>query len=177
MLIRSLALAVMLLPFAAQTAAKPAQGATDALPAGVLQRQQAGGIMPATVFFRGQTSTIQARNSAGIKLADGKLVLTAIVDTSGYSSAVQQSYQAYLINEVPLNLGGHTLQPGAYGYGFVAGNAAVVMDLGGNELFRTPTSLDDKLARPTPLQIIASDGGVYRLYLGRQFVTLNLPAK
>lgn len=141
--------------------------------AGVLSREEAAKIFPATVFFRGQSATIQARNSAGVRTADGKLVLAAMVDTSGYSSGIAQTYQAYLITELPLQIGAHKLMPGAYGFGFIEGNRMVVMDVGGNRLFETGTTHDDKISRPTPLQIIA-DGSSYRLYLGRNFADFTM---
>jgi len=140
---------------------------------GILSREQTAAIMPATVFFRGQSATIQARNSAGVRAADGKLVLAAMVDTSGYSSGIAQTYQAYLITELPLQIGTHKLAPGAYGFGFIEGNRMITMDIGGNRLFEAPTTHDDKISRPTPLQIIA-EGSAYRLYLGRSFVAFNL---
>ena len=61
--------------------------------------------MPAQVFFRGQSATVQMRNSGGIRYADGMFTIMALVDTSGYSSGIQQKYQAYLITEVPLQVG------------------------------------------------------------------------
>lgn len=161
LLITLLSLSVSLL---AQAAPKP--------PApGLLDRTQTAAILPDKVFYRGQSATIQGRNSAGIRLADGKLVLFTIVDTSGYSSAIQQTYQAYILTEVPLHIGGHTLAPGSYGFGFIENQQMVVMDIGANELFRTSTKLDAAFARPTPLQLLA-DGASYRLYLGRSYVTL-----
>jgi hypothetical protein len=142
----------------------------------VLNRDQAQAIFPQTVFYRGQSASVQGRNSAGIKMPDGKLVLFAMVDTSGYSSAVQQTYQAYLLTEVSLNLGGQTLKPGAYGFGFVGGDKMVVMDLGANEVLRIGTAHDDTLKRPNPLQILASpNAGEYRLYLGRNYAAF-MPA-
>jgi hypothetical protein len=139
----------------------------------VLTRDAAAKVLPATVFFRGQTAGVQARNSAGLKFADGALMLTAVVDTSGYSSAIQQSYQAYLLTEVPLMVGDKVLPAGAYGYGFVAGGKVVVMDIGGHEVLRAMTTSDAALARPTPLQILPDAApGRYRLYLGRSYVTI-----
>ena len=151
-----------------QTAANQAAGA----PA-ILNRDQASAILPPSVFFRGQSATIQARNSAGIRLEGGKLVLFALVDSSGYSSALQQTYQAYLITEVQLQLSGHTLPPGAYGFGFVAGKI-VVMDIGGNEILQATTTRDTTITRPTPLQILPFNG-TDRLYLGQDYVTLAFP--
>jgi hypothetical protein len=151
-----------------------AQGPAPITSAHVLTREQAGRVLPPSVFFRGQTANIQSRNSAGIQLPGGKLVLFALVDSSGYSSAIQQTYQAYLITEVSVTLGDQVLGPGAYGFGFVEGNRMVVMDLGGNEILHTATTVDAALSRPNPLQILAdataSKG--FRLYLGRRFVAV-----
>jgi hypothetical protein len=143
----------------------------------VLNRDQASAILPPSVFFRGQSASVQGRNSAGLRMPDGKLVLLAIVDTSGYSSALQQTYQAYLITEVPLTIAGKILQPGAYGFGFVAGNM-VVMDIGSNEILRVTTTRDESLARPNPLQILPDGAaGTFRLYLGRSYVPLSSAAR
>jgi len=159
------------LPLFAQTGTTPIQHHE----LGVLNREQAATILPATVFYKGQSAPVQARNSAGIRFVADKLVLTALVDTSGYSSAVQQTYQGYLLNEVQLKIGDKTLAPGAYGFGFIAGDIVVVMDIAGNEVLRASTRRDDQLARPNPLQIVAdpSAPGHFRLYLGRSFVVLS----
>src|SRR5271170_5554813 len=132
----------------------------------ILKAGDTTNLMPATVFFRGQVATVQARNSGGVKLPDGMFVLCALVDTSGYSTAVQQKYQAYFITEVPLDINGQTLKPGAYGVGFIEGTKFIVMDLGAHELFTTAGNRDSALKRPTPLQILAdASPGHYRLYI------------
>jgi len=139
--------------------------------AAILKPQDLVNLIPATVFFRGQVASIQTRNSGGIKLADGMLVLCALVDTSGYSTAVQQKYQAYFITEVTLNVGGQTLKPGAYGVGFVEGSRFVVMDLGAHDLMTIEGTHDAALKRPTPLQILAdTTPNRYRLYINRNYI-------
>ncbi|MDP9038089.1 MAG: hypothetical protein M3O02_02295 [Acidobacteriota bacterium] len=143
----------------------------------VLRREEAAAILPAAVFFRGQSASVQGRNSSGLRFADGKLVLATMVDTSGYSSTVQQVYQAYLLTEVPLMVGGHRLNAGAYGFGFVAGNKMTVMDIGANEILQAVTTHDEALARPNPLQILPGPSGSFRLYLGRSYVTLSIAEK
>lgn len=145
---------------------------------GILTRDEASGILPPKVFYKEQSASVQGRNSSGIRLKSGALVLATLVDTSGYSSSVQETYQAYLITEVPVTIGGQRLVPGAYGFGFVAGNKMVVMDVGAHELLRVDTQRDAGLKRPTPLQILEENEtpGKYRLYLGRVFVTLE-PAR
>jgi hypothetical protein len=156
-----------------------AQSATTTAKVGILNREQAGAILPEKVFYRGLSAPIQARNSAGVRFADSKMVLTALVDTSGYSTAVKEKYQAYLITEVPLMFGDKTLPPGAYGYGFVANDQMVVMDLGANQLFSTTTMRDAALPRPNPLQVLPEPGSPnrYRLYLGRSYVTFEAAPK
>ena len=139
----------------------------------VLNREQASAILPGSVFFRGQTASIQTRNSAGVRLPNGKLVLAAIVDTSGYSSALQQTYQGYLLTEVRLDIGGQTLPAGAYGFGFTAGNKVTIMDIGANEILRATSTRDETLARPTPLQMVADGQARARLYLGRSYILIT----
>jgi hypothetical protein len=136
----------------------------------VLHAAEAGKILPDAVFFRGQSATVQARNSAGIRFGD-MLVLTALVDNSGYSTGIQQKYQAYFITEVPLDFSGNKLQPGAYGIGIVKDHL-VVMDIAAHDLFNAPAIHDADIKRPTPLQLDA-DGDHYRLYFGRDYVAFS----
>jgi hypothetical protein len=148
--------------------------ATDSSSPGILKAPDMANLMPATVFFRGQVASVQARNAGGVKLADGMLVLCALVDTSGYSTAVQQKYQSYFITEVALDINGHTLQPGAYGVGFVEGNKFLVMDLGAHDLFTVGGVHDTELKRPTPLQVLADTApNRYRLYINRNYVVFS----
>ncbi len=131
-------------------------------------------LLPEKVFFRGQVATAQARNSGGVRYADGYLVFAGLVDSSGYSTGLKEKYQAYLINEVPIEIGGQTLKPGAYGVGFVDGDKFVVMDLGANDVLKTGSMKDSEMKRPVPLQFTASAGaGNYRLYRGRDYVEFH----
>jgi len=168
------AASVGFLPVASAQSASSSVSKTDTTP-GVLDRTQAAAILPKSVFYKGLSATVQGRNSAGIRFGNGDLVLVSLVDTSGYSSAVQQTYQAYLLNEVHLKIGDKKLSPGAYGFGFIAGDHLVVMDIAGNELLRTDTIRDPQMTRPDPLHIVAEEGkpGEYRLYLGRSYVILS----
>jgi hypothetical protein len=160
---------LLCLLMALTAAAAPASNPT------LLTAPEAAKLMPETVFFRGQVAGVQGRNSGGLKLTDGMLVLCALVDTSGYSTAVQQKYQAYFITEVPLDIDGQMLKPGAYGVGFVEGNKFVVMDVGAHDLFTTGSSHDNELKRPTPLQLLAdSTPNRFRLYINRNYVVFSL---
>jgi hypothetical protein len=156
------------------TPAQPVSPASSS--ATVLNATEAQKIFPASVFFKGQTAPIQGRNSGGLRLPDKKFVLFSLVDNSGYSSQVQERYQAYLITETTLDIDGHKLPPGAYGCGFLAENSFVVMDLSGHDLFLAHSKHDADMRRPVPLQIEATpnEPGLYRLYAGRNFVTFRL---
>jgi len=152
--------------------------ASTAKPAGVLKAADMADLMPGQVFFRGQSATVQMRNSGGIRYGDGMFTLLALVDTSGYSSGIQQRYQAYLITEVALELGdgseARKLVPGAYGVGFIQNDRFVVMDLGAHELLTVGSHHDAELHRPMPLQVLDTPtAGTYRFYEGRSFVSLH----
>src|SRR6266436_1608068 len=128
-------------------------------------------IFPERVFFRGQSAPVQFRNSGGVHFADDLYVLAGMVDSSGYSTAIKEKYQAYLLNEVTLEIAGQTLKPGAYGIGFLNGGKFVVMDVGANDLLQVASQHDAEMKRPVPLQVVASaTAGSYRLYAGRDYV-------
>jgi hypothetical protein len=138
---------------------------------GVLTPDEVQKVVPATYFFRGQSSPVQLRNSSGFHVGD-KFVLAGLVDTSGYSSDVQAKYQGFLITEVKLMVGGTELAPGEYGFGFSRDGKFTVLDVGANDVFTVDAGRDEKLARPVPLKIVAEGDG-YRLYGGRRWVALK----
>jgi hypothetical protein len=128
-------------------------------------------IFPERVFFRGQSAPVQFRNTGGVHFADDLYVLAGMVDSSGYSTAIKEKYQAYLLNEVILEIGGQILKPGAYGIGFLNGGKFVVMDLGANDVLQASSQKDAEMKRPVPLQVVPSPtAGTYRLYAGRDYV-------
>jgi hypothetical protein len=143
----------------------------------VLQPADVQKIFPASVFYRGQTAPAQLRNSGGVKFADGYYFLASLVDTSGYSSGVAQKYQGYLITEKPLEIAGKHLAPGAYGFGFIAGNRVVITDVGGRDVLTATFATDSEMMRPRPLQVTADPAGGFRLYAGRSYIRwTSLPA-
>ena len=126
-------------------------------------------IFPEHVFFRGQVAPAQLRNTGGAHFADDLYVLAGLVDSSGYSASIKEKYQAYLLSELALEIGGQTLKPAAYGFGFVSGKFAL-MDLAANDLIEATGPHDAELKRPIPLQVAASSTeGRYRLYIGPRF--------
>lgn len=138
---------------------------------GLLKPDDLKKVVPSAYFFRGQSATVQLRNSAGFSVS-GKLVLAGLVDTGGYATDVQAKYQGFLITEVKLNVGGTELQPGQYGFGFSREGKFNVLDVGSNGLFSVDAHTDQDLKHPVPLTMKA-DGSNYRLYFGRQWVELK----
>ena len=166
-----------IIPAAAAVSLAQPQAATNSAPAkeGLLTAADVGNkLLPEKVFFRGQIAPVQARNTGGVRYAGGLLVFAGLVDSSGYSTAIREKYQAYLINEVPIEIGGQTLKPGAYGIGFLEGNKFVVMDIGANDVLQAASVKDTEMKRPVPLQFTAASGaGNYRLYHGRDYVEFH----
>ena len=144
----------------------------DAKAPGVLSADQVKKLVPAAFFYRGQSASVQARNTAGLRTQDQKYVLAGMVDTSGYASDIAAKYQGFFITEVKLDVGGSQLAPGAYGFGFTA-DKFIITDVGANELVSVPFQSDNELKRPVPLQI-KDDNGSYRLYAGRKWVAIKL---
>jgi hypothetical protein len=157
-------------------AVTPDKNGPDVTGAKVLTALEAAKFLPNVVFFRGQSAPIQARNSGGVQFTKDELLLVTLVDTAGYSSSVQEKYQAYLITETAINIEGHRLEAGAYGCGFLSGTF-VIMDIGGHDLFNVHSSRDAELRRPTPLQVMSSPSGTgYRIYIGREYVSIRQAA-
>lgn len=159
----AMALAMLVTPVSMK-----AQGDTVLKPADMQK------LLPASVWYRGQSATTQLRNSGGVKFADGFFVLATLVDTSGYSTDVQAKYQAYFVTEVPIKVGGTNLPAGVYGVGFVADNKFAVTDVGAHDVFTVSSGEDAGLKRPMPMQVMADAAGSgFRLYAGRRYVIFS----
>lgn len=130
-------------------------------------------MLPASVYYKGQSATTQLRNSGGVKFADGYCMLATMVDTSGYSSDVSTKYQGYFITEVPIKVGGESLPAGVYGMGFIGGDKFVISDVGAHDVLTVNSATDEGLKRPMPLQVVADPAGGFRLYAGRKYVIFS----
>lgn len=128
--------------------------------------------VPTEYFFRGQKAPVQVRNAVGFQLADGKLMLAALVDASGYSTAIQQKYQGMLITETTLKIGGSELKPGQYGFGFSADGKFMVMDVANNDVLSAPSETETALQHAVPLRMVENGAG-YKLYAGKKWVEIK----
>jgi hypothetical protein len=129
-------------------------------------------VVPTEYFYKAQKAPTQIRNSGGFQLADGKMTLAALVDASGYSTAIQQKYQGMLITEGKLNVGGSDLAPGQYGFGFAADGKFVVMNVANEDVLSVAYHTDAELKRAVPLKMI-EDGDGYKLYAGKKWVQIK----
>jgi hypothetical protein len=140
-------------------------------PAGIVPSAELQKLVPAAYFYRGQSASVQIRNSGAIRTKNQRYVVAALVDTSGYSTDVAEKYQGLFITEVKVKIEGTELAPGEYGFGFV-GDKFVVTDVGANDVFSVSSKTDANRKRPVPLKI-SEEGGEYRLYHGKKYVTVQ----
>ena len=138
----------------------------------VLSADEVKKATPTEYFYRGQKAPVQLRNAVGFQQADGKMTLAALVDASGYSTAIQQKYQGLLITENKLDIGGSTLAPGEYGFGFTADGKFMVMDVANTDVLSASYQTEQALQHAVPLKLVA-DGDGYKLYAGKKWIAIK----
>jgi hypothetical protein len=139
----------------------------------ILSSDELNKAVPTEYFYRGQKAPVQLRNAVGFQLSDGKMMLASLVDASGYSTAIQQKYQGLLITETKLSLGGSSLAPGQYGFGFTADGKFTVMDVANNDVLSVSYQTDSALRRAVPLKLV-EDGEGYKLYAGKKWIAIKV---
>jgi hypothetical protein len=100
------------------------------------------------------------------------MTLAALVDASGYSTAIQQKYQGMLVTESKLNVGGSELAPGQYGFGFTAEGKFVVMNVANDDVLSVAFQTEPALQHAVPLKMV-EDGEGYKLYAGKKWVGIK----
>ena len=163
--IRSMTLGLLILIIAASAW-------TQQAPKHVLSADEVKKATPTEYFYRGQKAPVQLRNAVGFQQADGKMTLISLVDASGYSTAIQQKYQGLLITESKLDIGGSTLAPGEYGFGFTADGKFVVMDVANSDVLSAAYQTEQALQHAVPLKLVA-DGDGYKLYAGKKWIAIK----
>ncbi len=139
----------------------------------LLSAEELKKVVPTEYFYRGQKAPVQLRNAAGFQTADGKMAIAALVDASGYSTAIQQKYQGLLITEVKLSIGGTSLPPGQYGFGFTADGKFMVMDVANGDVLNVPSQSESAMQHAVPLKLEAA-GDFYKLYAGKKWVGIKI---
>jgi hypothetical protein len=118
---------------------------------------------PKDFYLEGNAIPTQKRNAALVKTPGGAQLLLGLLDTSGYSSQVQEKYLGMLINAGSVSVCGEKLGVGSYGFGLIkpaghtdASATFVLYDQAGKKVCQCSAEKDTKLTRPSPLHVAAS---------------------
>jgi len=129
-------------------------------------------------YLEGNAIPTQARNAALVKTPEGKRVLFALIDTTGYSSQIVQKYEGMIISEGNFTIGGQKLGVGSFGFGHTKPPATstedmklFIYDQAGTKVAECSGKKDTGLANPMPLQVVKGEPA--KLYLGRHAFELR----
>jgi len=129
-------------------------------------------VVPTSFYFAGQSAQTQMRNAVAAKFGENHYVIAGLVDTSGYSTEISGKYEGFIITDSVINIGGKSLNIGAYGFGFSKDGKVNIFDLSGKEILSASTANDSEMRRPRPLLMTNGANGV-RLYKGKSYVLIS----
>jgi hypothetical protein len=136
--------------------------------------------VPGDFYLEGNRIPVEKRNAVLLNSPKGKRVVIALIDTTGYSSQIQQRYIGMLITETDLTVCGTTVGVGSYGFGLdrppAPSNADAhfkIYNQAGDKLGECAAPKDDTLKQPRPLAVVAPKNGPAKLYLGRYAVEIK----
>jgi len=138
----------------------------------VLNEAETAKVVPTSFYFAGQSAPTQIRNAAAARIGKDRLVISGMVDTSGYSTEISGKYEGFFITDSPIRIGGKTLGSGAYGFGFSKDGKVNIFDLGSKPILSAVTQTDTEMKRPRPLQMISEAKGI-RFYKGKSYVLIS----
>lgn len=138
-------------------------------------------ILPKQFVLEANAIPTQKRNSDLVITPSGSRLVVGLLDTSGYSSQVQEKYSGMLITEGSLDVCGHPVATGSYGFGFAGSGASaeghtkefMLYNQGGHKVMSCSAAWDSQLKGPRPLQVVVKGMGTARLYVGRNWVELK----
>jgi methionine-rich copper-binding protein CopC len=135
--------------------------------------------LPKDFYLEGNAIPTQERNAALVKTPAGARVLFALLDTTGYSSQIQQKYEGMLITEGNLSLCGTVVGVGSYGFGYTKlpptsteDGKFFLYNQAGEKVAECATKKDTEIKLPNPLQVVVEKGKPAKLYLGRYWLEL-----
>lgn len=137
--------------------------------------------VPADFYLEGNHIPVEKRNAAVLRNAKGARLVLALLDTSGYSSQIQQKYMGMLITETKVSVCGNTVGVGSYGFGMerpaaATSNAAApfrIYDQAGQKIGECAAKKDDSVKQPKPLAVTTAEAGKAKLYLGKYVVEIK----
>ena len=135
--------------------------------------------VPKDFYLEGNAIPVERRNSV-LVATGGARVLAGLIDTTGYSSQIQQKYVGMLITETELSVCGKNIHTGSYGIGIDRPGDTSTKDAtfflynqAGEKVVDCSAKKDAQIATPRPLQVLLAQGVPARLYLGRYWVVLK----
>lgn len=137
--------------------------------------------VPKDFYLEGNAIPTEKRNSALAITPAGARLLVGLIDTTGYSSRIQQKYIGMLIAEGRVEVCGNAVPVGSYGFGLAKSGGSsnaqgakfLLYNQAGQRVAECSTGWDPKVAHPVPLQVQVGGGASARLYLGRNWVELK----
>jgi hypothetical protein len=136
--------------------------------------------LPKEFYLEGNAIPTQERNAALLKTPAGARVLFALIDTTGYSSQIQQKYEGMLITEGNLSLCGTVVGVGSYGFGYTKlpptsteDGKFFLYNQAGEKVAECATKKDAEIKQPNPLHVMVEKGKPAKLYLGRYWLELK----
>jgi hypothetical protein len=134
--------------------------------------------MPRDFYLEGSAIPTQKRNAALVKSPAGARALFALIDTTGYSSHIQQKYEGMLITEGEISVCGNRVGVGSYGFGYTKpvptsteDSTFTLYSQAGGKQFECNTKKDAEIKQPKPLQVVGGEPA--KLYLGRFWLELK----
>jgi hypothetical protein len=130
--------------------------------------------IPNDFYLEGNRIPVERRNAALLKTPAGARLVFALIDTTGYSSQIQQKYIGMVISEGKVSICDVPLSVGSYGFGLdrPAGKF-FLYNQAGEKVGDCAAQKDNTVKQPKPLNIALSKETGARLYLGRYFIELK----
>lgn len=136
--------------------------------------------IPKDFYLEGNAIPTEKRNAILVKTPGGARAVFALIDTAGYSANIVTKYVGMIVTEGDLNLCGHKIGVGSYGFGWTLPGTGVDAP-GGFKLYnQAGAPVADCLAQrqadlkqPRPLQVIVAADGSTRLYHGKHYIQLQ----
>jgi hypothetical protein len=152
-----------------------AQGGFEAVAGDAFNRA-----VPTDFYLVGEHIPVEKRNATVLKNAKGARVVLGLIDTSGYSSQIQQKYTGMLITETQISMCGNALGVGSYGFGLqrpaATSNADApfrIYNQAGEKVGECAAKKDDSVKEPRPLAVTIAKGGPAKLYLGKYVIEIK----
>ena len=136
--------------------------------------------VPADFYLEGNHIPVEKRNSAVLKNAKGARIVLGLIDTTGYSSQIQQKYMGMLITETRISVCGNPIGVGSYGLGMerpaATSNADAtfrIYNQAGEKVGGCAAKKDGSTGQPKPLAVTAAKGEPAEVSFGKYVVEIK----